>query len=144
MVTGGSTGIGLATAERLAAEGAHVFVTGRREAELEKAVAAILASPQSSFVYGADGLRRQSTTNGSTVNYVLDGQSAVRTTDNLGVKETWLIGPRGPEYERIGTGQATWNLYDAPLVRPEMTWLVFVELNTRGDWAEPFLIGVTT
>jgi NAD(P)-dependent dehydrogenase (short-subunit alcohol dehydrogenase family) len=41
VVTGGSTGIGLATAERLAAEGAHVFVTGRREAELDKAVAAI-------------------------------------------------------------------------------------------------------
>lgn len=41
VVTGGSTGIGLATAKRLAAEGAHVFVTGRREAELDKAVAAI-------------------------------------------------------------------------------------------------------
>jgi NAD(P)-dependent dehydrogenase (short-subunit alcohol dehydrogenase family) len=41
VVTGGSTGIGLATAERLAAEGAHVFITGRREAELEKAAAAI-------------------------------------------------------------------------------------------------------
>lgn len=41
VVTGGGTGIGLATAERLAAEGAHVFITGRREAELEKAVAVI-------------------------------------------------------------------------------------------------------
>ncbi|MDT0317242.1 SDR family NAD(P)-dependent oxidoreductase [Streptomyces millisiae] len=41
VVTGGSTGIGLATAKRLAAGGAHVFVTGRRAAELEKAVAAI-------------------------------------------------------------------------------------------------------
>ena len=41
VVTGGSTGIGLATAERLAAEGAHVFITGRREAELDKAAAAI-------------------------------------------------------------------------------------------------------
>ena len=38
VVTGGSTGIGLATAVRLADEGAHVFVTGRREAELEAAV----------------------------------------------------------------------------------------------------------
>ena len=36
VVTGGSTGIGLATAVRLADEGAHVFVTGRREAELEE------------------------------------------------------------------------------------------------------------
>ena len=34
VVTGGNAGIGLATAKRLAAEGAHVFITGRREAEL--------------------------------------------------------------------------------------------------------------
>lgn len=38
VVTGGSSGIGLATARRLATEGAHVFVTGRREAELQEAV----------------------------------------------------------------------------------------------------------
>jgi NAD(P)-dependent dehydrogenase (short-subunit alcohol dehydrogenase family) len=41
VVTGGSSGIGLATAERLAAEGAHVFITGRRKAELDAAVEAI-------------------------------------------------------------------------------------------------------
>ncbi|WP_326662684.1 SDR family NAD(P)-dependent oxidoreductase [Streptomyces sp. NBC_00385] len=41
LVTGGSTGIGLAAAVRLAAEGAHVFITGRREAELEAAVETI-------------------------------------------------------------------------------------------------------
>ncbi|MFD9438276.1 SDR family NAD(P)-dependent oxidoreductase [Streptomyces sp. NPDC060006] len=38
VITGGSAGIGLATAVRLAAEGAHVFVTGRRKAELDAAV----------------------------------------------------------------------------------------------------------
>ncbi|MDN3357766.1 glucose 1-dehydrogenase [Actinomadura sp. DC4] len=38
IVTGGTTGIGLAAARRLAAEGAYVFVTGRREAELDAAV----------------------------------------------------------------------------------------------------------
>ena len=38
---------------------------------------------------------------------------------------------------------ATWNLYDAPLVSPVMVWVVAVELNTRGDWGEPALIGVT-
>jgi NAD(P)-dependent dehydrogenase (short-subunit alcohol dehydrogenase family) len=38
IVTGGTTGIGLATAERLAKEGAYVFVTGRRKAELDAAV----------------------------------------------------------------------------------------------------------
>ncbi|PWW61908.1 SDR family oxidoreductase [Actinokineospora spheciospongiae] len=41
VVTGGSSGIGLAAAVRLAAEGAHVFVTGRREGELDAAVEAI-------------------------------------------------------------------------------------------------------
>lgn len=38
LVTGGSTGIGLATAKRFAEEGAHVYITGRRQAELDKAV----------------------------------------------------------------------------------------------------------
>jgi NAD(P)-dependent dehydrogenase (short-subunit alcohol dehydrogenase family) len=41
VVTGGGTGIGLAAARRFVAEGAHVFVTGRREQELEKALATI-------------------------------------------------------------------------------------------------------
>ena len=41
VVTGGGTGIGLAVAQRLASGGAHVFVTGRRRDELEKAVVAI-------------------------------------------------------------------------------------------------------
>ena len=41
LVTGGSSGIGLATARRFAAEGAHVFITGRRQPELDAAAAAI-------------------------------------------------------------------------------------------------------
>jgi len=38
LVTGGSSGIGLATAKRFVGEGAYVFITGRREAELAAAV----------------------------------------------------------------------------------------------------------
>ncbi len=41
LVTGGSTGIGLATAQRYVAEGAFVYITGRRQAELDKAVKTI-------------------------------------------------------------------------------------------------------
>lgn len=41
VVTGGSAGIGLGTAKRFAAEGAQVFITGRRASELDKAVAEI-------------------------------------------------------------------------------------------------------
>ena len=41
LVTGGSTGLGLATAIRLVEEGAHVYITGRRQAELDAAVTTI-------------------------------------------------------------------------------------------------------
>jgi NAD(P)-dependent dehydrogenase (short-subunit alcohol dehydrogenase family) len=41
VITGGSSGIGLAAAQRFVAEGAHVFITGRRQSELDKAAALI-------------------------------------------------------------------------------------------------------
>lgn len=41
LITGGTTGIGLASAQEFAVQGAKVFITGRRQAELDAAVAAI-------------------------------------------------------------------------------------------------------
>ena len=38
LVTGGNSGIGLATAQQLVADGAYVFITGRRQSELDAAV----------------------------------------------------------------------------------------------------------
>ncbi|EOI5720563.1 SDR family NAD(P)-dependent oxidoreductase [Cronobacter dublinensis] len=38
IVTGGTSGIGLATAKTFASEGAHVFITGRRQAALDDAL----------------------------------------------------------------------------------------------------------
>jgi NAD(P)-dependent dehydrogenase (short-subunit alcohol dehydrogenase family) len=41
VITGGSSGIGLATAKKFVEEGAYVFITGRRQSELDKAKALI-------------------------------------------------------------------------------------------------------
>ncbi|GLQ50644.1 oxidoreductase [Dyella flava] len=41
VITGGSSGIGLETAKLFVEEGAHVFITGRRQSELDKAKAYI-------------------------------------------------------------------------------------------------------
>lgn len=41
LITGGGSGIGLATAQKLVAEGAYVYITGRREYKLKEAAAKI-------------------------------------------------------------------------------------------------------
>jgi len=41
LITGGNSGIGLASARRFVAEGAFVYITGRRQGQLDEAVASI-------------------------------------------------------------------------------------------------------
>jgi RHS repeat-associated protein len=65
-----------------------------------------------SHTYGSDGLRRRTVQGSSTTDYVLDGQSVVRTLLNGVVDRTYLHGARGPEYERIGNNAPLWYLYD--------------------------------
>lgn len=50
LITGGSSGIGLATAKLFAAEGAYVYITGRREDKLDQAVQEI--GPNATGVQG--------------------------------------------------------------------------------------------
>ncbi len=52
LVTGSTAGIGLAIARRLAAEGAEVIITGRTEARIQAARAAILAETPQAVVRG--------------------------------------------------------------------------------------------
>ncbi len=69
----------------------------------------------SSFIYGADGIRRQSTANGTTTDFILDHSMFVREKNHATHTNTatYLVGARGPEYRRDDTtGQVRWYLYD--------------------------------
>ena len=62
VLTGATAGIGLATAKRFVAEGARVFITGRRQEQLGRvgdlgdiaAAALFLASDDASFIAGTE------------------------------------------------------------------------------------------
>jgi NAD(P)-dependent dehydrogenase (short-subunit alcohol dehydrogenase family) len=94
LVVGGASGIGLATAERLAVEGATVFVTGRRAETVEMAAATIGR--------GARGL----VADASVAQDVAAAVAAVRDTHgridalvlNAGISEPALLAEETPEH----------------------------------------------
>jgi len=55
VITGGSSGIGLATAQRFVDEGAYVFITGRRQSELDAAVKQIGKNNNNNNITGVQG-----------------------------------------------------------------------------------------
>ena len=55
VITGRSSGIGLATAQRFVDEGAYVFITGRRQSELDAAVELIGKNNNNNNVTGVQG-----------------------------------------------------------------------------------------
>jgi RHS repeat-associated protein len=78
-------------------------------------VSCVNGANTSSFVYGADGLRRQSTVNSVTADFLLDNRMFVRERNHstgAGIA-TYLVGARGPEYRRDDvSGAIRWYLYD--------------------------------
>ncbi|MEU2058244.1 SDR family NAD(P)-dependent oxidoreductase [Streptomyces bungoensis] len=83
VVTGGTSGIGLATAERFAVEGAYVFITGRRQDALDDGVGEI--GPNATGIRGdvsdpADLDRLCASVAGRDVFFAnaLGGESAIR------------------------------------------------------------------
>jgi hypothetical protein len=55
LITGGNSGIGLASAKAFVGEGAHVLITGRRATELDKAVKEIGRNVTDVLITGATG-----------------------------------------------------------------------------------------
>ena len=75
----------------------------------------ITAVNTSNFVYGADGIRRQSMVNGTTTDFIVDNSLFIRERNHAtGVNlVTYLVGFRGPEYRRDDvTNQLSWYVYD--------------------------------
>ena len=76
-------------------------------------VSCVNGANTSSFVYGADGMRRRTIVNGVTTDSVLDNSMFIRERRNSMNIATYLVGGRGPEYRRDdANGQVRWYLYD--------------------------------
>jgi len=114
------------------ADGNTLSGNGRTNAwdSQNRLVSCTLSGSTSTYKYGADGLRRQKTTNGASTDSAYDATMMVREGHASGgsltpatVTATYLIGARGPEYRRDDTQseldsqgrtvtKARWYVYD--------------------------------
>jgi NAD(P)-dependent dehydrogenase (short-subunit alcohol dehydrogenase family) len=90
VITGGTSGIGLATAKRFVEEGAHVFITGRTQKELDRAVVAIgknVTGVRADVLQleDIDGLYRTVAANKSTIDVVFANAGFVELKGTLDV-----------------------------------------------------------
>ncbi len=97
----------------------------------------------STYTYGADGLRRSATVNGTTTYYVYDGQTLIREMQQnaqgvLQSTATYLCGPRGPEYRRDDT-QAEGTYTDGTGTHPagKTRWYVYDGLGSVVGEVDP-------
>jgi RHS repeat-associated protein len=96
----------------------------------------VAGQTSSQFAYGLDGLRKQSTVNGTVTRYILDSSMVFRETNGQNVPQvTYLIGPRGPEYRRTGSGenaQVRWYCGACPEERRDVLGSVLAEVDPAG------------
>ncbi len=100
VVTGGATGIGFASAKRFAAEGARVFITGRRQAELDKAVAGIGEN--------ATGVQADSTKMANSL--LVDGASVILTGSTASIVAMPAFSVYGASKAAVRSFARNWTL----------------------------------
>src|SRR5713101_7736656 len=109
VITGGTEGIGLATAKRFVEEGAYVFITGRRQKELDEAVKAIganVSGVQGDVAQLADLDRLYETVSNVKAN---DGGSIILNGSVASVKGTAAFGVYAASKAAIRSFVRTWS-----------------------------------
>jgi NAD(P)-dependent dehydrogenase (short-subunit alcohol dehydrogenase family) len=114
LVTGGGSGIGLATAARLATDGAHVTIVGRTEEKLARAVETI----------------RQGAARGTEVGYVVADVTVEAQLESAVTRATQISGRLDIAFANAGGSLHLGSVLDAELDAVRAT----VELNVIGSF----------
>ena len=127
VITGANSGIGLASAKRFAQEGARVFMTGRRQAELDRAVAevgamargvqgdvAVLADLDRLYSTFATNVKGTLFTVQKALPFLRDGASVILTGSTTGVTGTPAFSVYSASKAAIRNFARSWVLDLAP------------------------------